>query len=103
MPIIKTLDCYNCPIPEPDYDIGMNIKSSFSLTPFRKEAFMATFTTLSREVFGVFSRYCVTSHRTRFGEIVWHVADAERICELTGLPEIIRQASSREEAVKGLA
>ena len=52
--------------------------------------------------FGEFSRYKLTSMVSRFGNMVWFVADATKIDALTGLPEIIRQADTKQEAIAGL-
>ena len=57
---------------------------------------------LSRRMFGEFSRYRLDVCRDRFGNTVYMVADAERLDPLTGLLEIIRQASTEAEAVDGL-
>lgn len=61
-----------------------------------------THTTLKREYFGEFGRYCLTTLRTRFGTTAFHVTDAERIDPVTDLPAVIRQADTREEALRGL-
>jgi len=67
----------------------------------RQEASMG-FAILSSTFFGAFSRYRLDECRTRFGEISFLVADAERIDEVTGLPDIIRQEPTREAAMAGL-
>lgn len=54
------------------------------------------------ELFGECSRYAVYPVHTRFDAVQWFVADAELLDELTKMPSIIRQADSREAAVKGL-
>lgn len=61
-----------------------------------------SFQILDRRLFGPFSRYRLDKCRDRFGNIVYLVADAERLDELTGLPAIIRQKSTEEEAIAGL-
>ena len=64
----------------------------------------------SPKTFGEFSRYAVYPVWCRSfdargnsvgGHVEWFVADAERRC-FGGRPEIIRQATSEEEAVAGL-
>lgn len=52
-------------------------------------------------IFGICSRYAVYAVRTRWNTITWFVDDAEQYDGL-GLPEVIRQAESFEEAVDGL-
>jgi len=52
--------------------------------------------------FGEFSRYHLTKQLNRFGEMIYFVQDANKIDELTGLPEIIRQGNSESEVVKDL-
>lgn len=52
-------------------------------------------------LFGEFSRYAVAPIFTRFEAVEWFVWDAE-ILNSYGNPEVIRQASSFEEAVNGL-
>jgi hypothetical protein len=66
-----------------------------------KEASMTTPQILSSTTFGPFSRFRLDEFRTRFGDVVWMVLDAERP-DRQGRPTVIRQASSREEAVAGL-
>lgn len=56
---------------------------------------------LARETFGEFSRYRLDTFRDRFGSTVFFVADAERLDDL-GLPAIIRQCATRNEALAGL-
>jgi hypothetical protein len=60
------------------------------------------FVILSSRLFGEFSRYKLDKCRTRFGDIVYMVMDAETPDPITGLPQIIRQAATEEEAIKGL-
>lgn len=50
-----------------------------------------------KEVFG--GRYAVAAVHTRFDRVQWFVWDAER--QFCDLPEVIRQADSREEALAG--
>jgi len=52
--------------------------------------------------FGQFNRYKLTSMVSRFGNEVYFVADANVIDELTGLPSIIRQADTKQQAIEGL-
>lgn len=53
-------------------------------------------------LFGYGSRYALYAVHTRFDAVQWFVADAEVPDELTGLPSIIRQEASPEEAMRGL-
>lgn len=52
-------------------------------------------------LFGEFSRYALYAVHTRGSSVQWFVADAESADE-TGLPRIVRQASTPEQAVAGL-
>ena len=70
-------------------------------TKAKKEAPM-TSQTLSSKTFGEFSRYRLDAFQTRFGTVEYFVLDAERIDALTGLPAVIRQAATAEEATAGL-
>jgi len=62
---------------------------------------MAKSETLSRSYVGQASRYLVEEVRTRFGDVVWFVSDAE-VLDDVHLPSVIRQAATREEALRGL-
>ena len=54
-------------------------------------------------VFGEFSRYCLFAVHVREGNrVMWMVEDAETVDPETGLSEVIRQAWTPFEAVKGL-
>lgn len=56
-----------------------------------------------RVLFGDFSRYSIAPVHTRFDRVMWFVWDAETVSvDGTGLPEVIRQAWTREEALRGL-
>jgi len=55
----------------------------------------------SKRVFGDFSRYAVAPVFTRFDAVEWFVWDAD-VPDDIGMPAIIRQAASEEEAVAGL-
>jgi hypothetical protein len=55
--------------------------------------------TLSSSSFGPFNRFRLFEFMGRFGEIGWLVADAETPCPVTGLPDIVVQAETREEAI----
>ena len=55
-----------------------------------------------QHLFGDYSRYSVYPVHTRFDNVEWFVSDAGRIDPETDLPTVIRQASTIEEAVKGL-
>ena len=54
--------------------------------------------------FGPFSRYKLHLHESHRGQefSCWMVLDAENPDELTGMPGVIRQAATIQEAVKGL-
>ena len=56
------------------------------------------------DVFGPFSRYQLIHHRSERDGVpsCWMVEDAETVDELCGLPAVIRQAETPEEAVAGL-
>jgi hypothetical protein len=54
-------------------------------------------------LFGFCSRYALYAVHTRGDAVQWLVADAESMDAETGLPGIIRQAATPEEAVAGLA
>lgn len=51
-------------------------------------------------LFGDCSRYAVAPIHTRFDEVEWFVWDADKLDNL-GIPEVIRQALTFEEAVAG--
>ncbi len=53
-------------------------------------------------LFGEYDRYKVQAIHTRGDAIEWHVTDAETLDDL-GLPAIIRQAPTFEQAVAGLS
>ncbi len=56
-----------------------------------------------KRFFGDHSRYAVAPVHTRFDAVQWFVWDAENPwLDETGLPSVIRQASSLEEAINGL-
>lgn len=57
--------------------------------------------TTRKELFGGYSRYAIAPVHTRFDAVEWFVWDAERL-DPTGRPEVIRQAPTKEEALKGL-
>jgi hypothetical protein len=52
-------------------------------------------------LFGECSRYALFAVHTRFDAVQWVVADAESP-DHTGLPRIVRQADTPEQAVAGL-
>ena len=54
---------------------------------------------LSKKLFGPFHRYCLYQELTRFGTVVWFVDDAEGP---GGSVITIRQADTKEEALRGL-
>lgn len=55
-----------------------------------------------KRLFGPYSRYAVAPVYTRFDAIEWFVWDAEDPCDIDGLPSVMRQASTLEEALRGL-
>jgi hypothetical protein len=55
-----------------------------------------------RELVGRFNRYAVAPVHTRFDAVEWFVWDAEQQDD-AGLPLVVRQADTREAAVRGLA
>jgi hypothetical protein len=57
----------------------------------------------SKTLFGPCSRYALYAVHTRGDAVQWFVADAESVDAETGLPSIIRQAATAEQAVAGLA
>jgi len=58
----------------------------------------------SRKVFfGEASRFALYAVHTRFDAVMWFVADAEILDELTGLPAIVRQEWDVAKAIVGLA
>jgi hypothetical protein len=60
------------------------------------------FERLSSRLFGEYSRYHLEKCCDRFGNIVYFVSDAQREDYVTGLPEVIRQSKTEEEAISGL-
>jgi hypothetical protein len=52
-------------------------------------------------LFGGWSRYAVAPVHTRFGSVEWFVWDAE-LPDDSGRPEVIRQAPTFDEAIRGL-
>ena len=54
-----------------------------------------------KATFGDLSRYAIAAVHTRFDAVEWFVWDAERMDDL-GMPSVIRQAASFEDAVAGL-
>ena len=53
-----------------------------------------------KQFFGGYSRYAVAPVHTRFDAVEWFVWDAEQ--DDGGLPTVIRQAATLEEALRGL-
>jgi hypothetical protein len=53
-------------------------------------------------LFGPYSRYAIAPVHTRFGALEWFVWDAHKADPLTGLPGVVRQAATEEEALRGL-
>lgn len=62
---------------------------------------MTQFAILSRTFFGEFSRYRLDECRSRFGNIVYMVFDAERV-DGAELAQLIRHENTREAALFGL-
>jgi hypothetical protein len=71
-------------------------KMAFSNDPTRKGQLAAP-----KRLFGDYRRYAVAPIHTRFDAVEWFVWDAHTD-DGSGRPAVIRQASSEEEAVKGL-
>ena len=53
-------------------------------------------------LFGDYSRFAVAPVHTRSDAVEWFVWDAYVTDEVTGLPAVVRQESTREAAVSGL-
>jgi hypothetical protein len=84
-----------------DYKMINKVLAARDIKDKAERGIAMTFTTLKRKTFGRFARYQLVKCRTRFGDIVYFVNDAERPDEY-GLPTTIRQAATAEEAVAGL-
>ena len=56
----------------------------------------------NKELFGENSRYAVAPVVSRFGGGSWFVWDSERVNPPFQMPQVIRQAATKEEAVRGL-
>jgi len=56
-----------------------------------------------KRLFGDYHRYAVAPVHTRFDAVEWFVWDAEAYSPEGITPAVIRQASSEEEAIAGLA
>lgn len=54
-----------------------------------------------KQLFGAYSQYAVAPVHTRFDAVEWFVWDADRL-DKHGLPEVIRQAPTLDEAISGL-
>jgi len=56
-----------------------------------------------KETFGPLNRYAVAPVHTRFDAVEWFVWDAEgELSRMTATPPVIRQATSKAEALEGL-
>ena len=57
------------------------------------------------DLFGEFSRYQLVRHESHRGAefSCWMILDAERQDPLTGMPDVIRQEATIEQAVAGLS
>lgn len=55
-----------------------------------------------KELFGDYSRYAIAPIHTRFDKVEWFVWDADVVDPLTNKAGVIRQASTKEEALTGL-
>lgn len=69
-------------------------------TTYRNEPAKAGQLAARKRLFGDCSRYAVAPVHTRFDAVQWFVWDAEHIDD--GLPSVIRQADTLENAVHGL-
>lgn len=56
-----------------------------------------------KQLFGDYSRYAVAAVHTRFDAVEWFVWDAEHPLSDMNHAEVIRQAPTMAEAIKGLA
>lgn len=56
-----------------------------------------------KEFFGDHSRYAIAPVHTRFDAVEWFVWDAMHANSNLSRAEVIRQAATREDAVRGLA
>ena len=54
-----------------------------------------------KELFGPDNRFAIAPVHTRFDAVQWFVWDAE-ILDHMGMPEVIRQESTKEDALKGV-
>lgn len=57
--------------------------------------------TISSTIFGAWGRYRLDTFRDRFGDLVYFVVDAEKL-DRTGMPTVIRQATTESQARAGL-
>jgi hypothetical protein len=55
-----------------------------------------------KQLFGDNSRYAVAPIHTRFDAVEWFVWDAEHALSTNSRAEVIRQAATLEEALRGL-
>lgn len=63
----------------------------------------AGFDASKRVYFGEYGRYSAFAIHTRFDSVQWLVADAESPEPRTGIPSIVRQCETFEDAVRDLA
>jgi hypothetical protein len=54
-----------------------------------------------KELFGDHERYAIAAVHTQFDAVCWVVWDAEDMNEELGVPKIIRQAPTKDEALAG--
>lgn len=73
---------------------------SFSRLPANNPALRGQ-TAARKQLFGDNSRYAVAPIHTRFDAVEWFVWDADRL-DKQGIPEVIRQAATLDEALRGL-
>lgn len=76
---------------------ALSFASSFTNNPFLKGSPAAP-----KQRFGSNGRYAVAPVHTRFDEVEWFVWDAEHPASDMSRAEVIRQAGSLEEALRGL-
>jgi hypothetical protein len=69
--------------------------------PDKNDARFAGRLASEKVLFGECSRYALYAVHTRGDDVQWFVADAESVDDM-GLPRIIRQANTPEQAVAGL-
>lgn len=75
----------------------VSFSSTLKNNPARKGELAA-----KKQFFGEAGRYAVAPVHTRFGAVEWFVWDAEHPLSTLSRAEVIRQAETLEEALRGL-